>query len=104
MSFCLSFPRHLSDAFRLKQFYEFHNVQVFFPPEPAEHSSVLLVYDPFSPAASPSPVDKEKHLDGVAEELLEISKDVADIKSELVYVGKRWHEAVVGVDGTTLNA
>lgn len=88
----------------MKQFHEVHNVQVFFPPESAEQSSVLLVYDPFSPSASPSPVDKEKHLDDVAAELLDIAKGAADVKSELIPVEKRWHEAVVGKDGTTLNA
>lgn len=88
----------------MKQFHEAHNVQVFFPPESAEQSSVLLVYDPFSPSASPSPVEKEKHLDDVAVELLKMAKDAADMKSELIPVEKRWHEAVVGKDGTTLNA
>lgn len=88
----------------MKQFYEAHNVQVFFPPEPAEQSSVLLVYDPFSPSASPSPVDKEKHLDDVVAELLQMAQDTADVKSEVISVEKRWHEAVVGKDGTTLNA
>lgn len=88
----------------MKQFYEAHNIEVFFPPESAEQSSVLLVYDPFSPSASPSPVEKEKHLDDVAAELLKMAKDAADVKSELISVEKRWHDAVVGKDGTTLNA
>ena len=88
----------------MKQFYEAHNIEVFFPPESAEQSSVLLVYDPFSPSASPSPVEKEKHLDDVAAELLKMAKDAADVKSELISVEKCWHDAVVGKDGTTLNA
>lgn len=88
----------------MDQFHEAHNVQVFFPPESAEQSTVLLVYDPFSPSASPSPVDKEKNLDDVVAELLKMAKDAVDVKSELVSVEKRWHEAVVGKDGTTLNA
>lgn len=104
MKFHLHLPKVSLTSLRLKQFHEAHNVQVFFPPESAEQSSVLLVYDPYSPSASPSPVEKEKHLDEVAAELLKMAKDAADVKSELIPVEKRWHEAVVGKDGTTLNA
>ncbi|KIJ18943.1 hypothetical protein PAXINDRAFT_166858 [Paxillus involutus ATCC 200175] len=89
---------------KLKQFHDAHNVRVFFPPESAEQSSVLLVYDPQSPLASPSPVEKEKHLGEVAAELLKIAQEAGDIKSEHILVEKRWHEAIVGKDGTTLNA
>ncbi|KAH7925953.1 hypothetical protein BV22DRAFT_1064054 [Leucogyrophana mollusca] len=92
------------NAKKLKQFHDAHNVQVFFPPESAEQSSVLLVYDPLSPSASPSPVEKEKHLDEVSQELLKLAKDAADVKSETIIVEKQWHEAVVGRGGTTLNA
>lgn len=81
-----------------------HNVQVFFPPESAEQSQVLLVYDPSSPSASPLPVEKEKHLEEVAQELLKMAKEAADVKSQTIPVEKRWHEAVVGKGGTTLNA
>ena len=76
----------------------------FFPPESVEQSLVLLVYDPFSPSALPSPVQKEKHLDDVAAELLNMAKDAADVKNELIPVEKHCHNAVVGKDGTTLNA
>ena len=92
------------DATRLKQLHEAHNVQIFFPPETAEQSQVLLVYDPFSPSASPSPVEKEKHLHNVAEELLKMAKEAANVKSLTIPVEKQWHEAVVGKGGTTLNA
>ncbi|KIK92825.1 hypothetical protein PAXRUDRAFT_829588 [Paxillus rubicundulus Ve08.2h10] len=92
------------NAKNLKQFHDAHNVQVFFPPESAEQSSVLLVYDPHSPLASPSPVEKEKHLDEVAAELLKIAQKADDVKSERISVEKCWHEAIVGKDGTTLNA
>ncbi|KAG2150530.1 hypothetical protein DEU56DRAFT_33581 [Suillus clintonianus] len=92
------------NAKKLKQFHEAHNVQVFFPPESAEQSQVLLVYDPLSPSASPSPVEKEKHLNIVVEELLTMVKEAGEVKSQLVPVEKRWHEAVVGQEGTTLNA
>lgn len=92
------------NAKKLKQFYEAHNVQVFFPLESAEQSQVLLVYDPLSPSASPSPVEKVKHLDFVVEELLKMAKEFADVKSQKISIEKRWHEAVIGQGGTTLNA
>ncbi|KAF8894055.1 hypothetical protein BD779DRAFT_1504999 [Infundibulicybe gibba] len=92
------------NAKKLKQFHEVHNVQVFFPEESAEKSSVLLVYDPLSPSASPSPDDKKKHLEDVEKEIIKMAKDAADVKSETVIVEKRWHDAVIGQGGTTLNA
>lgn len=91
-------------AKKLKQFHEIHNVNVYFPPESAEQSSVLLVYDPLSPNASPSPDEKKRHLDDVTKELQKLAKDAADVKSQTIPVEKRWHEAVVGHGGTTLNA
>ncbi|KAJ7702967.1 hypothetical protein B0H17DRAFT_922748 [Mycena rosella] len=92
------------NAKKLKQFHEVHNVQVFFPPESDEQSTVLLVYDPLSVNASPSPDEKKKHLEEVAKEILKLAKDAADVKSETIAVEKRWHDAVVGKGGTTLNA
>ncbi|KAF9454024.1 hypothetical protein P691DRAFT_755082 [Macrolepiota fuliginosa MF-IS2] len=92
------------NAKRIKQFHEAHNVQVFFPQESEESSSVLLVYDPFSPNASPSPDDKKRHLDDVEKELLKLAKDAADVKSQTITVDRRWHEAIIGQNGTTLNA
>ncbi|KAH7888537.1 hypothetical protein F5I97DRAFT_1853381 [Phlebopus sp. FC_14] len=82
-------------AKKLQQFHDDHNVQVFFPPESAEQSSVLLVYDPFFPAASPSPVEKEKHLNAVSQELLQMSKEAADVKSETISAEKQWHGVVL---------
>jgi hypothetical protein len=90
--------------YRLKQFHEVHNVQTFFPPESAEQSTVLLVYDPLSGNASPSPDDKKRHLEEVAKEIMKLAKDAADVKSQTITVEKRWHDAVVGKGGTTLNA
>ncbi|KDQ53462.1 hypothetical protein JAAARDRAFT_136870 [Jaapia argillacea MUCL 33604] len=92
------------NAKRIKQFHEVHNVSIFFPPESAEQSSVLLVYDPASPSASPNPVEKAKHLEDVEAELLKMVRDAADVKSKTITVEKKWHEAVVGKGGTTLNA
>ncbi|KAJ7496037.1 hypothetical protein B0H11DRAFT_2227032 [Mycena galericulata] len=92
------------NAKKLKQFHDVHNVQAFFPPESAEQSTVLLVYDPLSGNASPSPDEKKRHLEEVAKEILKLAKDAADVKSETIAVEKRWHDAVVGKGGTTLNA
>jgi len=88
----------------LKQFHDTHNVLIFFPPESLEQSSLLLVYDPTSPSASPSPLDKSKNLEDVAKEVLKLAKDAADVKSQSIEVEKKWHSAVVGTSGTTLNA
>lgn len=91
-------------AKKIKQYHESHNVSFFFPPESEEHSSVLLVYDPTSPSASPSPVEKAKNVEEVEKELLKWAKDAADVKSQTVSVEKKWHSAVIGKGGTTLNA
>lgn len=92
------------NAKKLKQFYDVHNVQVYFPTESSESSLVLLVYDPFSPSASLIPDEKKKHLDDVEKDVLRLAKDAANVKTEVIPVEKRWHEAVVGWGGTTLNA
>jgi hypothetical protein len=89
---------------KLKQFHEAHNVNVYFPPESAESSSVLLVYDPSTPNASVIPDEKKKHLDEVEKEILKWARDAADVKTETISIEKRWHDAVVGNGGTTLNA
>ena len=75
---------------------------MFFPFESPECSQVLLVYDPLSSSASVSLDEKKKHLDDVETEILKL--DAADMKTEVMSVEKRWHEAVVGKGGTTLNA
>lgn len=72
--------------------------------ESEERSSILLVYDPTSPSASPSPVEKTKNVEEVEKELLKWAKDAADVKSQTISVEKKWHSAVVGRGGTTLNA
>ncbi|TFL02446.1 hypothetical protein BDV98DRAFT_592135 [Pterulicium gracile] len=92
------------NAKKLKQFHEQHNVSVFFPSETSEKNEVLLVYDPLSPNASLSPDEKKKHLEDVAKELSKMAKDAGDVKSEQITVEKKWHDAVLGKNSTTLNA
>jgi hypothetical protein len=100
--YCLLIPR-LSRR-RIEQFHESHNVLFFFSPESEEQSSVLLVYDPTSPSASPSPVEKAKNVEEVEKELVQWAKDAADVKSQIVFIDKKWRSAVVGKNGATLNA
>jgi hypothetical protein len=83
---------------------EAHNVRIMFPSESSELSSILLVYDPDSPKASPNPVEKSKHLKEVKSELEKLVKEAGDVKTEIVTVEPKWQEAVVGRNGTTLNA
>jgi hypothetical protein len=77
---------------------------VFFPPESLEQSSLLLVYDPTSPSASPSPFDKSKNLDDVANAVLGMAKEAENITSQLIPVERKWHSAVFGKFGAALNA
>ncbi|KAG6898178.1 hypothetical protein C0992_004165 [Termitomyces sp. T32_za158] len=92
------------NAKKLKQFHDAHNIMVIFPNEALEQSTVVLVYDPSTASASSSPDDKQKHLDDVEKEITKLVKDAADVKSEKISVEARWHDAVVGQGGTTLNA
>jgi KH domain len=89
---------------RIKQFHDVHNVLLYFPPESAESSTIVLVYDPLSASASVPPPEKAKHLDEVEGELRKLAKDAADVKSETLIVDKKWHDAIIGQGGTTLNA
>lgn len=89
---------------RIRQLHESHNVLLFFPAESEEQSSVLVVYDPTSPSASPSPVEKAKNVEEAEKELIKWAKDAADVKSQVIAVEKKWHSAVIGKGGTTLNA
>jgi len=91
-------------AKKIKQFHDTHNVLLYFPPESAETSTIVLVYDPLPPSASALPSEKAKHLDEVERELKKLAKDAADVKSETLIVDKKWHDAIIGQGGTTLNA
>jgi hypothetical protein len=97
--------RFLSNAgCRLKQLYETLNIHVYFPNESLELSRVLLVHDPMTSGAVISPNDKQKRLDDVEKELLKLAREAANVKTEIVAVEKRWHDAVLGNGRTTLNA
>ncbi|GJJ06343.1 hypothetical protein Clacol_000534 [Clathrus columnatus] len=88
---------------KLKQLHDAHNVTVYFPQDSAESSSVVLVYDPFSSSASSVPDEKIKHLEEVSKELQKMVKESADVKSVNLQVDRKWHDAIIGWNGTTLN-
>ncbi|KAL0956379.1 hypothetical protein HGRIS_002526 [Hohenbuehelia grisea] len=90
---------------KLKQLYEAHNVHIYFPPESAEQSSILFVYDPLSSTgANATAEQKASHLDATTKEVAKLVKDAADVKTQTLTVDKKWHDAVSGPGGTTLNA
>ena len=63
------------------------------------------MYDPTTAnAAGVSPVDKTKHIEEVEKDLLKMAQEAADVVSEVMPVDKKWHAAIAGRDGTTLNA
>ncbi|KAG9123017.1 hypothetical protein FRC07_000352 [Ceratobasidium sp. 392] len=86
---------------KIKQFQDVHHTQVFFPAESEEKSSALLVYDL---AQGASKAEKKKHLDEVERDLRKLAADCADVRSEQITVDKKWHSAIIGKGGSTLNA
>ena len=61
------------------------------------------MYDPTSPSASPSPVERAKKVEEVEKELAQWAKDAADVTSQIISVDRKWHGAVIGKNGATLN-
>ncbi|KAG9098951.1 hypothetical protein FRC06_005808 [Ceratobasidium sp. 370] len=86
---------------KIKQFQDVHHTQVFFPAESEEKSSALLVYDL---AQGASKAEKKKHLDEVERDLRKLAADCADVRSDEITVDKKWHSAIIGKGGSTLNA
>ncbi|QRV79572.1 Vigilin 1 [Ceratobasidium sp. AG-Ba] len=86
---------------KIKQFQDVHHTQVFFPAESEEKSSALLVYDL---AQGASKAEKKKHLDEVERDLRKLAAECADVRSQEITVDKKWHSAIIGKGGSTLNA
>ncbi|KAF8608753.1 hypothetical protein BDV93DRAFT_602647 [Ceratobasidium sp. AG-I] len=86
---------------KIKQFQDVHHTQVFFPDESEEKSSALLVYDFAQGASKP---EKKKHLDEVERDLRKLAAESADVRSDEITVDKKWHSAIIGKGGSTLNA
>lgn len=80
----------------MAEFYAKKNVLVLFPPEEAEQSAILLVYDPNSAIASKSIFEKTKSLNDVFPQVAKMVKDVGAVKTELFAVEKKWHRLVSG--------
>ncbi|KZS98452.1 hypothetical protein SISNIDRAFT_481189 [Sistotremastrum niveocremeum HHB9708] len=85
---------------KIKAWHDVHNVSVYFPDGKLEKDAILLVYDPLS-SREGSATDS---LELVEKEILAFAKEAGSIKHELVPVDRKWHDAVAGKDGTTLNA
>jgi len=49
-------------------------------------------------------VEKAKNIGDAEKELIKWAKDAADVKSQVITVERKWHSAVIGKGGTTLNA
>lgn len=92
---------------RVNQLHAQHGVEVIFPPESQESSSVVLIYAPADVSATDAKTlesqAKEK-LALVKEELLKLAKDAADIKTSTIDVEQKWHRVIIGTGGTNLNA
>ena len=86
-------------AKKIKGFKDTQRVTIFWPAENAESSKVLIVYEPTADQK-----DKAASLDEVQKELLKFAKEVADVKTEVIEVDEKWHSAIKGTNGTTLNA
>ncbi|EPQ29248.1 uncharacterized protein PFL1_03003 [Pseudozyma flocculosa PF-1] len=99
----------------LKQ-YEARGVDVIFPPASAaltdgeSRSDVLLVLGGSSVVAS-LPADKKARdakakeiLDGVRDDIVKAQVAAADLKTETLSVPAKFHRAILGPNGTTLNA
>ncbi|XAO24488.1 hypothetical protein I312_103289 [Cryptococcus bacillisporus CA1280] len=85
---------------RIAQFEKAHNVTVVFPPASEESSNVLLVYT--GPAGKN--VKLEEVFEGASNDLTALAKEVADIKTEILEVEKKWHKYIIGQSGSVLNA
>lgn len=74
---------------------------MLFPEASEDSSKVLLIYEP----SLTTELDKKtQSLDAVQQELLKLADDSGEFKSQTVIVEKKWHDALRGTDGTTLNA
>ncbi|SGY13363.1 BQ5605_C010g05845 [Microbotryum silenes-dioicae] len=83
----------------IKALEEKRGVEVIFPPDGEDRSDILLVS-----ATASSPAAAAEALGAAREEILGLAKDAADIKVETISIPASLHGAVIGKDGTTLNA
>ncbi|KZO98979.1 hypothetical protein CALVIDRAFT_535076 [Calocera viscosa TUFC12733] len=89
---------------KLKAFQDAHGVDVLFPHEGAESSTVLLVHTrPLDGDKKANDAEIRKRLAEVKEEMGTMEKEAADMKTETLKVEKKWHRFIIGQGGTTLN-
>ena len=81
---------------KISQFESAHNVTTVFPPSGEESSDVLVVYT--------GEGNGKDAIAAASAALNELAKDAADIKTETLVVDKKFHRAIIGPQGTVLNA
>lgn len=89
---------------KIAQFATAHGVEVVFPPastpaDTPEADVVLLILPPSAQAG-----DVKAKLAEVKAELEKLVKDVSDLKTSTLDVDAKWHRAIIGTGGQTLNA
>ncbi|CAE6430863.1 unnamed protein product [Rhizoctonia solani] len=88
-------------AKKIEHFRTANHIEVHFPEESEEKSTVLLVYDL---GKNSSKTEKKKHLDEVERELKKLVAETGNIRSEEVTVDQKWHQAIIGKNESNLNA
>ncbi|ODN73290.1 hypothetical protein L202_07839 [Cryptococcus amylolentus CBS 6039] len=83
---------------KISNFEKAHNVTVVFPSASEESSNVLLVYN------GPKNANPTSVFEAASNELSAIAKEVADIKTEVLEVDKKFHKYIIGQGGSVLNA
>lgn len=90
--------------------FETRGVDLVFPPEGDESSSILLLLAGASVVGS-LPAEKKardeaaaKVLQGVKEDLLKASSDAADLRTETLTIFAKHHRHIIGPNGSVLNA
>lgn len=89
--------------------YEARGVDVLVPPENSGRGDVLLVLGrPAALQSLPSGAERDAAaasvLDGIAAELAQYGADAANMRTEQLEVPSKYHGAIVGPEGTVLNA
>lgn len=81
---------------KIAQFESAHDVTTVFPPNGEDSSDVLLVYVGES--------NGKEAIAAASAALNDLAKDAADIKTVTLSVDKKFHRAIIGPQGTVLNA
>ncbi|BGP17131.1 hypothetical protein JCM10213_005247 [Rhodosporidiobolus nylandii] len=92
--------RHLigKKGSKVRQFEKDKSVEVIFPPAEKDSSDVLLVYTGEDAAAAPAALAE------VREAILALAAEFADLVTVTLSIPSALHGAIIGQNGTTLNA